>query len=227
VLTIGIVGFLIWIMGFIASMNGGTPIDILGIGLVGTSGLLKYLAIVAVIVGIGVALVMMINRGWFWTGALMHFLIRIPMLGKCLQYLALSRIAWALSMSIDAGMEAIASLKLALRASQNVYYSSAWPAVEAAMEHRVPMADALRKSGRFPEEFLQVLETGELSGMVSETLDHHAADLRARAEGLLKALTVMAGVACSMLVMLMVGLVILRIGMFYVGTINDALEMTK
>jgi hypothetical protein len=38
---------------------------------------------------------------------------------------------------------------------------------------------------------------------------------------------VMAGVACSMLVMLMVGLVILRIGMFYVGTINDALEMTK
>ena len=223
-ISVTVVGFLIWILGVIADSNGGQGIDMLGIG-IGTRGLRNYLGILLLAALVVVVPIVLIQQGFFFTGPLMRVLLRIPMIGPCLQYLALSRIAWALSMAIDAGMSAIASLRLALRASQNVYYTSAWPAVEQTLEKRCPMADALRASGRFPEEFLMVLETGELSGMVSESLDRHAEDLRERAQALLRTLTVLAGTACSLAVMLIIGLVVLRMGMSYINILNEATKM--
>lgn len=224
-ISIVVVGFLIWILGVITDMNPGSGgVDMLGIG-IGARGLRNYLMILiagGLIIGVPIV---MVQQGFLWTAPLMSIMLRIPLVGPCLRYLALSRVAWALSMAIDAGMSAIASLRLALRASQNIYYESAWPAVEEALERRCPMADALRASGRFPEEFLMILDTGELSGMVSETLDHHAADLRERAQGLLRTLTVLAGTACSLLVMGIIGFVVLRMGMAYIGILNDAGKM--
>ncbi len=223
-ISVTVVGFLIWILGVIAESNGGQGIDMLGIG-IGARGLWNYLNILVFAALVVIVPIVFIQQGFLFTGPLMRIMLRIPLIGPCLQYLALSRVAWALSMAIDAGMSAIASLRLALRASQNIYYSSAWPAVEQALERRCPMADALRASGRFPEEFLMVLETGELSGMVSETLDRHAADLRERAQALLRTLTVLAGTACSLAVMLIIGAVVLRMGMSYVNMLNDATKM--
>jgi type IV pilus assembly protein PilC len=220
--AIAIVGLLILILGLIGNMNGGHMVDVLGLGLMGVSGLMIYLSIVAVVLGALGLIVFAISRGWGWTGGLMYLLIRVPMLGKCLQYLALSRIAWALGMGIDAGMSAIESLELALRASQNIYYQSAWPAVSEFMEKRMPMADALRASGRFSEEFVLVLETGELTGRVPEALDHHAHELEDRAKALLRMLTVIAGTIISFAIMGLIAAVILRLGMFYVGMINKA-----
>lgn len=220
--SILVVGLLIWILGVIAGEGQG--VDMLGIG-IGARGLWNYLNILVFAGLLVIVPIVFIQQGFLWTAPIMSVLIRVPLIGPCLQYLALSRIAWALSMAIDAGMSAIASVKMALRASQNVYYTAAWPAVEQALERRCPMADALRASGRFPEEFLMVLETGELSGMVSETLDRHAADLRERAQALLRTLTVIAGMLCSLLVMGIIALVILRMGMSYVNMLNEATKM--
>jgi type II secretory pathway component PulF len=223
--AIAIVGLLIWILGIVGSMSpSGKAFDLLGLGLVGTRGLMIYLTIVGSVAAVIGFFVYSLSRGWFWTGPLMHLLIHVPMVGKCLQYMALSRIAWALGMAIDAGMSATASLQLALRASQNIYYSSAWPRIEQAMEDRIPMADALRASGRFSEEFVLVLETGELTGRVTEALDHHAHELNSRARALLTTLTVILGTVISFAIMGLIAMVILRIGMAYVGMINKAAE---
>lgn len=223
-ISLVVIGGLIYILGVIADANGGQGIDMLGIG-IGARGLWNYLNILVFAGLVVVVPAVLIQQGFLWTGPLMRILLRIPLIGPCLQYLALSRIAWALSMAIDAGMSAVASVKMALRASQNVYYSSAWPTVERALERRIPMADALRESGRFPEEFLMVLETGELSGMVSETLDRHAADLKERAQALLRTLTVLAGTLCSLLVMAIIAAAVIRMGMSYINILNDATKM--
>lgn len=223
-ISLVVIGGLIYILGVIADANGGQGIDMLGIG-IGARGLWNYLNILVFAGLVVVVPAVLIQQGFLWTGPLMRILLRIPLIGPCLQYLALSRIAWALSMAIDAGMSAVASVKMALRASQNVYYSSAWPTVERALERRIPMADALRESGRFPEEFLMVLETGELSGMVSETLDRHAADLKERAQALLRTLTVLAGTLCSLLVMAIIAAAVIRMGMSYINILNDATKI--
>lgn len=219
--SILVVGLLIWILGIIADSNGGQGVDMLGIG-IGARGLWNYLNILVFASLLVVVPLVLIQQGFLWTGPVMSFLLRVPMIGPCLQYLALSRIAWALSMALDAGMSVGTSLNLALRASQNIYYTSAWPTVEQALEQRGTMVEALEASRRFPEEFLTVLETGELSGMISETLDRHAHELRQRAQALLRTLTVIAGTLCSLLVMGIIALVVLRMGMSYVNMINNA-----
>lgn len=222
-ITLGIVGLLIWIMGPLAPTNlKGDPVDLIGLGLKGTSGLIIYINILLLIAIIIAMLIMAFSRGWLWTGALMPIILKVPVLGQCLKLLAMSRIAWCLSMAIDAGMDAVSSIRLALKASQNIYYSSLTQRVEKTMLRRCPMADGLRETERFPEEFLMSLETGELTGMVSETLDRYAADCRERAQGLLKALTVFAGMACWLLVSGLIIMLIFKLALYYVGILNDA-----
>ncbi len=224
--TLSIVGLLIWIMGPLDPTNlNGDPVDLIGLGLKGTSGLIIYINIILAIAIFIAVLVTAFSRGWLWTGALMPLVLKVPVLGKCLQLLAMSRIAWCLSMAIDAGMDAVSSIRLALRASQNIHYSSLTDRVEATMLQRCPMADALRETGRFPEEFLMSLETGELTGMVSETLDHYAEDCRERAQVLLRTLTVFAGMACWLLVSALIILLIFKLAGYYLGLINEAVNL--
>jgi type II secretory pathway component PulF len=226
--TVCIIGLLIWIMGIIGNMSpSGETIDLLGLGLVGNRGLFIYANIVLGIALAITALVVAFNRGWLLPGVLMPILLRIPVLGACLSHLAISRMAWSLGMAIDAGMDANRSLELALRGSQNPYFASAWPQVERRMQSRCAMSEALRETGRFPEDFLQTLETGELTGMISETLERYAIELRERARLLLAALTAFAGFACWALVAGLIVLLILRLGMFYIGTIYNALDQLQ
>jgi type II secretory pathway component PulF len=220
-ISVLIIGALITILGVIADSNGGQGFEMLGIG-IGARGLWNFLNILVLLGLIIMTPIVLVRRGFLWTEPLMRILLRVPLIGPCLQCLAMSRLSWALSMAIDAGLSATHSVDLALRASQNPYYAAAWPAVEKVMQRRGTMADALRASERFPEEFLMVLETGELSGMVSEALDRHAEDLRSRAQALLRTLTVVAGTLCSLLVMALIAAVILRMGLSYMDMLNNA-----
>lgn len=224
-MALSVVGLLIWIMGPIAPTNlDGEPVDLIGLGLKGTSGLIIYLNILLAIAVVVMLLVVAISRGWF-TSLLMPLLLRVPILGRCLKYSALSRLAWSLSMAIDAGMDATDSLRLALRGSQNRYYSDLWPRVQRTMGRRCPMSEALRETERFPEDFLIALETGEISGMISETLERQADEYRERAKALMRTLTAAMGIGCMMFAGGLIILLIIRLAMYYLGTIYDALDM--
>ncbi len=66
-LAVLIIGFLIWVLGVIGSIRG-TTIDILGFGLVGTPGLVKYCTFLAVVADAVFFLWQAIRRGlaWMW-----------------------------------------------------------------------------------------------------------------------------------------------------------------
>ena len=117
-LAIAIIGFLIWIMGII---NGGNqkPIDPLGFGLIGNDGLVKYAAFV-VTVGIALAvLVRAVSRGVLWTRPLQRFVLRIPKIGPALQTVALARLAWVMSQTMNTSMDVRLALRLGLQSTRN------------------------------------------------------------------------------------------------------------
>jgi type II secretory pathway component PulF len=228
-LALSVVGFLIWLMGVIPFTTlDGVPVDVLGLGLQGNVGVLIYVAVLTTLAALLAGSIFAISRGWLWTGALMPLLMKTPGLGPCLKYSALSRLSWALGMGIDAGMAATQALKLALGASQNVYFSALWPRVEQSMERRCPMSEALRETGRFPHDFLLTLETGELSGMITETLARQAQEYRDRAQAWMRTLTTVAGFACALGVgVLIIYLVVRLFIVAYLGPIYEAIELTK
>lgn len=220
--AIGVIGLLIWVMGLIASGPSG-PIDILGFGLVGTSGLVIYLLLVAGVIGICVGLGLALVRGWLGTGPL-QLAMRVPVIGGCLRTAALSRFAWTLSMTLDAGLDAHRSLQLAFRAAQNAYYTSGAPAALQAIQQGREFHEALRTTRVFPDDFLDALENAELAGTPGETLNRLAVDYRERAQGAARMLTVAATFAIWVLVAAILILLIFRLAMFYLGTIYDALK---
>ena len=59
-----------------------------------------------------------ITRGWLGPQPML-LAMRIPVLGKCLESLALSRLTWSLALALDSGMDARRAVELSIRAAQN------------------------------------------------------------------------------------------------------------
>lgn len=222
-LTIIIVGLLIWVMGMLPQ-NGGKPIDILGFGLAGTRGLVVY---VAVLLAIGLSLVGIraaMMRGAFWVRPLQRALIRIPAVGPCLEKLALSRLAWALHLTMNVAMDLRRVLPLSLRATGNDYYIRHTDQVVADVLAGQPITQALARTGAFPASFLDTLAVGEESGQIVESMGRLANRYEEEAESAVRTLASLAGAAVFVLVAAGITWLIFRIFGFYVGTINDAVK---
>lgn len=218
-----IVGFMIWIMGVIGGGPGREPIDITGLGWSGTSGLLKYMFTVAFVVTLCTLGVMSVLRGWLGPKP-MEIAMKIPVLGSCLKMSALSRLAWTLSLALNSGLEARRSIRMALRGTQNPYYTSQMEFVDVAIVEGKEFHEALRGTGLFPDEFLHEMETSELAGTQAESLERLANTYRERAKMAAKGLTAAATIAVWALVFAVVIFLIFRFAMIYIGSIYDALE---
>jgi type II secretory pathway component PulF len=222
--AICVVGLLIYVLGMIgSSTSGGEPVDILGFGLVGTEGVLIYMALViAVLGGLGV-FVVAVFRGAL--GPLpLRVAMRIPVIGSCLKTAALSRLAWTLSLTLDSGIDARRAAQMALQATENAYYTSRMKVVNDAIAEGREFHESLRRTGLFPQEFLDSLESAELSGTHGESLQRLATEYRDRAKGAAKALTMAATFGVWIVVAAILIALIFRLAMFYIGMLYDALE---
>ncbi len=85
--------------------------------------------------------------------------------------------------------------------------------------------EVLGAAGVFPDDFLDVIETAEISGTLTESLNRLSEDYQERAATAFRALSVVGGIA----VMLMVGgmIIVCAISLImklYIGPIYDALD---
>jgi type IV pilus assembly protein PilC len=224
VAAICVVGFLIWIMGVLPT-RGGTPIDILGFGLVGNSGLATYAAFLS---GVGIVLVLIIRavqRGLVWTRPIQRAALRVPVLGKALETLLLGRMAWSLHLTLNTAMDVRRAVRLSLQSTHNARYTDQIPAVEASISAGMSLFDTLARTECFPADFLETLHVGEQSGKLVESMAHLSRQYQDRAAVALGVLTMLAGFAVWCMVAAVIIALIVRLFMFYVGTINEALKM--
>ncbi len=153
--------------------------------------------------------------------------MRIPVVGGCLEKLALARLTWALHLTMNVDMDLRQVVPLVLRATGSDYYIRHTDEVVSLVATGHPLHEAFGVTGIFPESFLEALEVAEESGAVVESMERLSKRYEDEAQTALKVLTTLAGVAVAMLVMGLIILMIFRIAGFYIGTINDALEMTR
>lgn len=221
-----VIGLIIWLTDMVRSMSRNDEADILGWGLSGVSGALIWFFFVGVLVG-GIAIfAMALSRGLLGTGPVL-LAMRVPILGKCLEAFALSRLTWSLGLALDAGMDAMRSAELSIKAAQNPYYESSLLQVLAGLRANQEFHEAFRSGGVFPLDFLQQLESAELAGATNEALHRLAKEYEERARTAVKILT---GLATAGVWLLFFGIMIyfiFTLAMKYVGGIYDALEMTE
>ncbi len=217
-MALSIIGILILVMG---AIGGG--VDVLGFGLIGTSGFVAYLLIVGLALGSLALAITALLRGWLGTVPL-QMAMYVPVVGDFLRTSALSRMAWTLSLALNSGLDARRSMRLALRSTQNNFFMSQMDRVDEALLAGREFHESLRETGLFPDEFLNSLETAELSGTHGETLGRVADEYRSRARSAANALTAVASLAIWIMVMIFLVLMILRLFLFYLGNLTGALQ---
>ncbi len=222
IVAICVVGFLIWILGVIGESTG-TTFDILGFGLVGTRGLILYMTFVGCVAG-GIALIVRgAQRGLVWTQPIQRAVLKVPVLGGVVETIALSRLAWTLHLTFNAGMEVRRALKISLESANNARYTDQIPAVENSVRQGNSLFETFSTSGEYPPEFLDTLRVGEQSGRVVESMAHLSEQYRDRAAAAMGTLTMLAGFGVWAMVAMVIILMIFRIFSFYLGTIQDAM----
>lgn len=222
-----IIGLVIFITGAISASSGGEAPDVLGWGLTGTGGAIIWFLlcgfVAAAIGGSAFALV----RGYFGPGPVLAAM-RVPVIGQCMESLALSRLTWALSLALESGMDARRAVELSIKSAQNPYYESSLPRVAAGIRANRQFHESFADGGVFPDDFIKHLEVAEEAGATNEALLRLSKEYEDRARNAMRILT---GIATAAVMFLVFGIIIYAIfSLFmnvYMKPINDALEMTR
>lgn len=224
-LAIAILCGMIFINGFFQSAGPGEkPFDITGVGLRGGSGVLIFLSIISAIALVLGTIAFGVWKNWYGCHQTLVPMVRkIPVLGPVFTMTALSRLSMTMSMMLGAGVDAKRSVRDAVLSTGNFYYIAGLPEIEQAVGKGKSFSEALDVPKRLPDEFIQTLEVGELSGNDSESLERLAVEYREKAQLALKQLAVAAGFLIWMIISGMIIAVIFMVFLQYLSMITSNL----
>ncbi len=222
-----VIGLLIWILGALGATDlNGNPIDPLGVGLVGTRGLIIYVNLIIAIGLVIAVLVAAMRRGVFWLAPLQRFVTRLPGIGAAVQKICLARVSWTLHLLLNVEMDLRQLVPLVLRSTGNDYYIQHTEQMVRDVAAGQPLHLTFANSGAFPPAFLDALAVAEESGQISESMARLTKQYEAEAESAMQWIAVAAGIGVWLLVAAMIIAMIFRLFVvFYLGPIQDALEM--
>jgi MSHA biogenesis protein MshG len=100
--------------------------------------------------------------------------LRLPVIGTLVHEGILSRLARSLSISINAGMPVIQTLRVIAQSSGNAFMSARVLEMREAVERGEPLSRAAASVGMFPPLVLQMLAVGEETGELPDLLDEVA-----------------------------------------------------
>ena len=222
-LAIVIVGLFILLMGIILPAN--SEFDPTGLGLRGFGGLAVFCLVVfgtlftLGLIGYG------LWKNWLNCHRILVPLIqKIPVLGNAFVTLGLSRLSMTLSMLLNAGVDAQRAVRQAFISTGNYYYISGMDRALAEVDKGSSFGDAFAASGVLPEDFVDAVRVGELSGTETESLDRLAEQYRDKARSALSTIATIASVVIWLTVMLLIAFMIIRIALQILGVYNDALN---
>jgi type IV pilus assembly protein PilC len=218
---------LIFVNGFLtAGSPQDKPFDLTGVGLRGGSGVLIFMTCVAIFFGTLGVVAFGVWKNWFGCHRTLVPLVRnVPVVGTVLTTTALSRLSMTLSMMLGAGVDAKRSVRDALLSTGNYYYIAGLEKSLEAIVKGKSFAEALDAPKLLPDEFIQNVEVGEMSGSDSESLERMAVVYREKAQLALKQLAILSGFAVWMFIAAMIITAIFLIFFQILQVYSNALNM--
>jgi type IV pilus assembly protein PilC len=228
VAAILIIALMLYILGIVAQVHAGSkPIDVLGLGLYGAEGAITWLTMTFGSI-FGVLLAgFLIRRSLIGQKYFDSLMLQIPVLGWCLRSFAIARFSWAFALTQQAGMSIQPSLASSFNATSNGAFLKVSPHVWAAVREGETLHDALDETRLFPVDYMHIVDVAETSGTVPEALERLSPDLEAQARRALEMLASALAWLIWCLVAAFIVFLIFRIAMFYIGQLNDAVNMAK
>ncbi len=217
VLGLIVVSVLIYVPALV-SPEDAEAADMLGIGLVGLSGLVTFWALIALAAG-GLAGAYFLYRNGK-LGFLGDGLIRVPVVGKSLLKFDEATFIQALGLAVESGVDAWNAVGLSFRSSSSVAFKSRAAAAQQAIRQGREMHAVLQETGLFSKDTIEAVQLGEESGRLAETLDKHYEFLRMQVRFAMTAITQLASSIVWIVVAGILILVIFRVFGRYVTMLS-------
>lgn len=223
-MSLFVIGLLIYIMGMMPNNRAGSQqIDILGWGLVGSSGLFKYITVLIILTIIGLILFQWLRGRHDLHRAVLRSLVPLPIVGKAVKTLAIAKFTWALQLVLDTPMDIRKALTLAFNATDNGYFSQKTPQVLQQIERGQSITQSLAGTGVFPGDFLDTFAVGEESGRLVEAMQRASEDYEERAASAISVLAQFAGYGVWLMVAAFIIFLIFRIFFSYLDTLYSVM----
>jgi general secretion pathway protein F len=145
--------------------------------------------------------------------------LRVPIFGRLLRVLAISRFTRTLSTLLAGGIPIVRSLDIARHVADNAVLGEAIDAARDAIVEGASISAPLRASGHFPPLVTHMVDVGERTGALEAMLGKVADTYDEQVEN---AVTRMTALLEPALILLMVGIVIVII----LATLVPVLELT-
>ena len=209
ILAIGVIAFAFWILAMINEEDSSAlTVLLLGYG-IPVALVVAYKLIVNVLGG---------------SRACHEVILRIPLLGKVLEAVALARFSLVMYLLTEAAVPIKIALARSLEATGNgAFAAQAGRAIET-IEGSGNLTAALASTGRFPAEYLHIIEVAEDSGKMSERMswlaDHWVVSAERRIGALVAAVAVLIWVAVACIIIFF----ILQFFRQYVANINQVMR---
>ncbi len=212
VAAILIVAGLIVVLGMIQPSGPGTnPVDPLGLGLLGTDGATRFLAVVFGSLALVWVVLRVISRLTRNAPRIQRLVFYIPVLGPCLRALALNRLCIALRLMLDTRMSVLKAIRLAFAATDNSAFIAVAPEVEGSIRRGNSIADAFEGAAIFPRPFRSAVAVAEESGRLPEMCAVQAENYDEQARRHLSTLNKVASIVIWLVVSVFIIIAIFRI----------------
>lgn len=132
--------------------------------------------------------------------------LRLPVVGRSVRYIALSRFSRTLSTLLSGGVSIVRALDIAKSISGNAVIAAAVEQARDAITRGTSIAAPLRQSGEFPPMVTHMIAVGEASGELSEMLTKVSETYDELVDNSLNRLTTLMG---PLLLLLVAGVVVL------------------
>jgi type IV pilus assembly protein PilC len=172
-----VIAFTIFVLGLLAGPESG-PAAPIGFGLTGTSGAVLFLVIIGSVVGGLVLAYKLFTNSVAKQVKFQAWLLRVPVVGPCVQAAALSRFCLALRLTLDSNMSPGKALKLSLRATDNGAFQEQADRIGKQVAKGQELAKAIGMNPVFPSDLIATLHVGEESGQIPEVMARQAENYR-------------------------------------------------
>jgi type IV pilus assembly protein PilC len=157
--------------------------------------LFKWLFIYALALGLPALAITMVVRSYGKTTAgrrsIDAFKLRLPVLGKVIHRVAMSKFCRALAALYDAGVPITQALRLAGDATGNARLQSTAVLATPIVERGGKLSEGLGRAGMLDDLVLRMLQTGEESGHIDEMMDKVADYYEAESETAIKQMSLL------------------------------------
>ncbi len=219
-----VISLLIYLMGILVPAGGGEMTDVLGLGLRGPSGVLKFWGYVGGVFAILGAIVFAFFKNVGGVQNLAPLLYMIPKVGPSIQTMTIARFCRTMSLALETGLDPIRSIELSLDSTGSDYYRNASKDAEQAIRSGSTLAGSLQATSLFPADFITRVDISEHSGTDAESMDYLAAEYDERAKTAMRWLAGLATLLIRGAIIAFFVFMIFRIAKTYLGALNSAFD---